>query len=134
MVHTRSQEFLPGRPCRTFATWREVWEKAHQLTLAIYQHTESFPSEEQYGLTSQIRRAGSSVAANLAEGCGRGSDADFARFVQNAIGSASELDYHLLLARDLGYLSAEVYDTCKEQVDRVLRMLHGLLKRLRAEG
>lgn len=110
----------------------EVWEKAHQLTLTIYEHTESFPSEEQYGLTSQMRRSGSSIAANLAEGCGRGSDADFARFVQNAIGSASEVDYHLLLARDLGYLSPDGYDTCKEQTDRVLRMLHGLLKRLRA--
>jgi four helix bundle protein len=112
----------------------EVWQKAHQLTLAIYQHTESFPSEEQYGLTSQLRRSGSSIPANLAEGCGRGSDADFARFVQMAIGSANEVDYHLLLARDLGYLSDEEYETCKERTNRVLRMLHGLLKRLRADG
>lgn len=112
----------------------DVWQHAHDLTLTIYQETKSFPSSEQYGLTSQLRRAGSSVAANLAEGCGRGSDADFARFVQFSIGSASELDYHLLLARDLGYLSAETYDTCKEQVDRVLRMLHGLLKRLRSDS
>lgn len=112
----------------------EVWQKAHELTLTIYQHTESFPTAEQYGLTSQLRRAGSSIPANLAEGSGRGSDADFARFVQIAIGSASELDYHLLLARDLDYLPPEVYDTCKNQVDEVLRMLHGLLKELRADS
>lgn len=112
----------------------EVWQKAHGLTLAIYRHTDSFPSSEQYGLTSQLRRAAGSIAANLAEGCGRGGDDDFARFVQMAVGSASELDYHMLLARDLGYLSDETYSNCKEDIDRVLRMLHGLLKRLRAEG
>jgi len=112
----------------------QVWQKAHQLTLAVYQHTHSFPSAERYGLTSQLRQAGSSIPANLAERCGRGSDADFARFVQIAIGSASELDYHLLLARDLGYLTDEVHHACKEQVGRVTRMLHGLLKRLRADS
>lgn len=112
----------------------KVWHDAHELTLLLYRYTDSFPKSERYGLTSQLRRAGSSIPANLAEGCGRGSDADFARFVQFAIGSASELDYHLLLARDLGYLSNDVYDHCKEHVDEVLRMLHGLLKRLRADS
>ena len=75
----------------------KVWQKAHQLTLAVYQTTAGFPREELYGLTSQLRRASSSVGANLAEGCGRNGDAEFARFCSIAMGSASELEYHLLL-------------------------------------
>ena len=79
----------------------KVWEKAHLLTIDIYRITATFPKEEMYGLTSQIRRASSSIPANIAEGCGRGSDNDFRRFLQIAMGSASELEYHLLLAHDL---------------------------------
>ena len=79
----------------------QVWQKAHGLTLAIYRVTVTFPRQELYGLTTQLRRASSSIAANLAEGCGRNSDAEFARFCSIAMGSASELEYHLLLARDL---------------------------------
>ena len=79
----------------------KVWQKAHQLTLAVYRTTAAFPREELYGLTSQLRRAGSSIAANLAEGCGRNGDMEFARFCSMAMGSASELEYHLLLAKDL---------------------------------
>ena len=82
----------------------KVWEKAHHLTLEIYRATASFPRAETYGLTSQIRRASSSICANLAEGCGRGGDAELARFCGIARGSASELEYHLLLARDLHLL------------------------------
>jgi four helix bundle protein len=82
----------------------KVWGKSHQLTLAVYKATTTFPREEEYGLTSQLRRACASVPANIAEGCGRGSEADFARFLQIAMGSASELEYHLLLARDLNLL------------------------------
>jgi four helix bundle protein len=84
-----------------------VWEKAHILTLSVYKLTDSFPKEEIYGLTSQIRRASSSVPINIAEGCGRGSDADFARFLLIAFGSASETEYLLLLCFELGYLSGE---------------------------
>lgn len=79
----------------------KVWQKAHQLTLAVYRITTGFPRAELYGLTSQLRRASSSVPANLAEGCGRNGDAEFARFCSIAMGSASELEYHLLLAREL---------------------------------
>lgn len=78
----------------------KVWQKAHQLTLAVYQVTAAFPREELYGLTSQLRRCSSSTPANLAEGCGRDGDAEFARFCSIAMGSASELEYHLLLAKD----------------------------------
>jgi four helix bundle protein len=77
----------------------KVWQKAHQLTLAVYQVTATFPREELYGLTSQLRRSCSSIPANLAEGCGRNGDAEFARFSCIAMGSASELEYHLLLGR-----------------------------------
>jgi four helix bundle protein len=83
----------------------KVWVKAHQLTLAVYQATTTFPKEELYGLTSQMRRSAASIPTNIAEGCGRGSDDDFRRFLQIAMGSASELEYQLLLAHDLGYFS-----------------------------
>ncbi len=84
----------------------KVWIKAHEMTMGVYQETRSFPKEELYGLTSQIRRAAASVGANIAEGCGRRSDGELTRFLQIARGSASELEYHLLLARDLN-LSGE---------------------------
>lgn len=79
----------------------KVWSKAHELTLLVYKQTKTFPKEELFGLTSQIRRACSSIPANIAEGCGKGSDADFSRFLQIAFGSANELEYHFILARDL---------------------------------
>src|SRR4051794_7820520 len=88
----------------------KVWEKAHQLTLVIYKVTTQFPKEELYGLTSQVRRACSSIPANVAEGCGRNSDAELARFLQIAMGSASELDYHLLLARDLKFINMKDHE------------------------
>jgi four helix bundle protein len=84
-----------------------VWEKAHLLVLDIYRHLPSFPKEERYGLVDQIRRAAVSIPANIAEGCGRGSDTNIARILQIAMGSASELDYELLLSKDLGFLSKE---------------------------
>ena len=85
----------------------EVWDKAHKLTLQLYQRSRSFPKEEFYGLTSQLRRSAMSVGANLAEGCGRQTTPELARFVRIAMGSASELDYHLLLAHDFGYLQSD---------------------------
>jgi four helix bundle protein len=87
----------------------QVWGKAHQLTLAVYKSTRGFPIEERFGLTSQTRRSSASIAANLAEGCGRRSDGEMARFVQIAMGSGAELSYHLLLARDLGLLRDSEY-------------------------
>ena len=87
----------------------KVWEKSHQFVLSVYGATSSFPREEMYGLTSQLRRAAVSVPTNIAEGCGRGTDADFARFLQIAMGSACEADYLLLLSRDLKYLAQERY-------------------------
>jgi four helix bundle protein len=105
-----------------------IWEKSHHLTLAVYQETRTYPKEELYGLTSQTRRAASSVPTNIAEGCGRGTDPDFARFLQIAMGSAKELNYHLLLARDLGMLAADVYDGLVQSVTEVKRMLAALIR------
>jgi four helix bundle protein len=87
----------------------KVWQKSHQLTLALYKLTASFPREETYGLTAQVRRAASSISANLAEGCGRSGEAELARFCSIACGSASELEYHLLLARDLKFIKSADY-------------------------
>ena len=82
----------------------KVWGKAHALTLACYGATRSLPKEELFGLTSQIRRAGASIPANIAEGCGRRGNSELHRFLQMSMGSANELEYHLLLSKDLGYL------------------------------
>ena len=111
----------------------KVWEKAHQLALAIYKATKEFPKEELYGLTSQIRRASMSIPTNIAEGCGRNTDAEFARFLQIAMGSASETEYQLLLSHDLGFLNKEQYDLLNTDVTEVKRMLASLLKTLRAD-
>lgn len=112
----------------------KVWEKAHHLTLEIYRVTSSFPRAETYGLTSQIRRASSSICANLAEGCGRGGDAELARFCGIARGSASELEYHLLLARDLHLLPAPDHDKLAEETTEIKRMLTVFIQKLTAES
>jgi four helix bundle protein len=108
----------------------KVWAKAHQMTLAVYQMTRKFPRDEIYGLTSQIRRASASIGANIAEGCGRRSDPEMKRFVQIARGSASELEYHLLLARDLQVLTVEEFKDLETKVFEIQRMLAALVQRL----
>lgn len=110
----------------------KVWERSHRLTLAVYRATVAFPKEEQYGLKSQIRRSCASVPANIAEGCGRGTNADLARFLQIALGSASELQYHLRLAHDLSYLNPDTYKHLTWEVEDVKRMLTSFIKNLRA--
>ena len=111
----------------------QVWDKAHQLALAIYKITKEFPKEELYGLTSQIRRASMSIPTNIAEGCGKYTDADFARFLQIAMGSASETEYQLLLSHDLGFLNSEQYSVLNADITEVKRMLASLLRTLRAD-
>jgi four helix bundle protein len=112
----------------------KVWEKGHRLTLAVYELTAQFPSEERYGLTSQMRRAAASIVCNIAEGCGRTGHADFARFLQIATGSASELEYQLLLARDLKFFDSHTCQQVEVQVVEIRRMLTSLIQRLRNPG
>ena len=111
----------------------KVWQKAHELTLAIYRATVDFPRAELYGLTSQLRRASASIAANLAEGCGRSGDAEFARFCSIAMGSASELEYHLLLAKDLKLFKPGAYEELAPRTVELKRMLTALLQKLNAD-
>jgi four helix bundle protein len=111
----------------------KAWGKAHQLACLVYGVTVKFPKEEIYGLTSQIRRAASSIPANIAEGCGRNGDAELARFCQIAMGSASELEYHLLLARDIKLLNEQEHEILECEVVEVKRMLTVFIQKLRAE-
>jgi four helix bundle protein len=111
----------------------KVWEKAHALTLDVYRHTRQFPNDERFGLTSQLRRSCASISANLAEGCARVGDIDFARIVNVAAGSASETDYHMLLARDLGYLEESLYQPLFHQISEVKRMLNAFEQTLRGK-
>lgn len=117
---------------RSFKTLT-VWEKSHQLTLRVYKESKAFPSDEKFGLTSQLRRATASVPANIAEGCGRGTDAELRRFLEIAMGSASEVEYHLLLARDLGYMAQQQYAELEASTSEVKRMLAGFIKKLRSD-
>ena len=109
-----------------------VWQKGHQLNLRLYEATSAFPKSELFGLTSQMRRAATSITANLAEGCGRGTDADFARFVQIAMGSACELESHLELVKDLKLISGENHRVIQGRLIEIKRMLSGLLVKLSA--
>lgn len=111
----------------------KVWAKAQELTLQVYRITKVFPRDEWYGLVSQLRRAAASVGANIAEGCGRRSDREFVRFLQIARGSASETEYHLLLARDLGYVSPADFADLEQRTAELQRMLTALVQTLRAE-
>ena len=112
----------------------KVWQKAHALVLAVYKSTQSFPRIEIYGLTSQLRRASSSIPANIVEGNCRGTDPEMVRFLQIALGSAAEVDYFLLLARDLGYMKAEEHERLAADVDAVMRMLTSFIQKLKANG
>lgn len=98
----------------------------------MYHATTAFPRDELYGLTSQIRRASSSIPANIAEGCGRSSNAELARFLEIASGSASELDYHLLLAKDLDLLTAEEHESMVDELAQIRKMLNAFIQKLRA--
>ena len=111
----------------------KIWRKAHELTLAIYRVTPRFPREEVYGLTAQLRRSSASIAANIAEGCGRDGDAELARFCSIALGSASELEYHLLLAKDLKLLEPNQPERLQNQTTEVKRMLSVFIQKLKAD-
>ena len=107
-----------------------VWSKAHSLTIDVYKATRPFPREELFGITSQMRRAASSIGANIAEGAGRKSDGELTRFLHIARGSAAELEYHLLLAHDLDLLSEAAHSLLAKQTDEVQRMLTALIQQV----
>ena len=108
----------------------KVWAKSHQLTLQVYRSTQTFPREELFGLVSQIRRSAASIPANIAEGVGRKSDAELARFLHISRGSASELEYHLLLAKDLQFLSPKTFEELSRITEEVQRMLTSLIQQV----
>jgi four helix bundle protein len=111
----------------------KVWQRAHEVTLEVYRCTRSFPREETYGMISQLRRCSSSVA-NIAEGCGRSGNPEFGRFLTMAMGSASELEYFLLLARDLGYLGEDLHSAIAKDVGEMRRVLNRLISKVQTEG
>ncbi|HSK88963.1 MAG TPA: four helix bundle protein [Anaerolineales bacterium] len=110
----------------------KVWEKAHGLTLAVYRSTEQFPKQELYSLTNQIQRSAVSVPANIAEGCGKDSDAELKRYFTIAMGSASELEYLLMLAYDLGYLRPNTYQSIQNDLVEMHKMLNSFIQTLKA--
>ena len=111
----------------------QVWRRSHTLALAVYSVTRNFPKEELFGLTSQMRRASSSIPANLAEGCGRDSDAELKRFVDIAHGSASEAEYFLLLSHELGFLTKTDHARLGDEAAQIKKMLGALARKLKAD-
>ena len=109
----------------------KVWEKAHQFTLEVYEITKLFPKEEIYSLTNQLRRAASSIPANIAEGCGKNSQAEFAHFLNISLGSANEAEYFLILSKDLKYLNENFFDTLVKIINEIKAMLIALISKVR---
>jgi four helix bundle protein len=108
-----------------------VWEESHGLTLKVYQITKVFPKEELFNLINQMRRSSSSIPTNIAEGCGRETNKDYAHFLQIALGSSYELDYQILLAKDLNYIDGKIYSELNDKVDKIKRQLAILIKKVR---
>lgn len=109
-----------------------IWQRSHTLTLEIYKATKSFPKEELYGLTSQIRRAIVSVPTNIAEGCGRRTNAELANFLNIASGSASEVEYELLIAKELEYITADQYNSWTQEICEIRSMLAAYMHKLKS--
>ena len=112
----------------------KVWQKSHSITLELYKTTATFPKYELFGLTSQLRRSSASIPTNIAEGCGRESGPDFARFLQISLGSASEAEYQILLSSDLGYMEPLMARQLEDRVIEVKRMLSSLMKKVRRDS
>ena len=108
----------------------QVWQKSHQFTLGIYKITKDFPAEEKFGLTSQLRRASCSIGSNLAEGCGRTTNKELGRFIAIAQGSAFEVRYQLILAKDLDYISIQRFEFFEQKITEISRMLNSLAQKL----
>jgi len=111
-----------------------AWQRAHEVTLRMNELTRTFPREETYGLSSQIRRASFSVAANIAEGSGRETDKDFLRFFYISLGSLKEVDYATLLAYDLKYLNSELFEKLQTRLNQTFAALQGLIKSVKQKA
>lgn len=111
----------------------KVWEKAHAFTLEIYKITLSFPKTETYSLIDQMRRSSSSIPTNIAEGCGRNSQLELAHFLNISLGSSNEIDYQILLSKDLEYISETEYEFLEKQIREIKAMLIALISKIRAE-
>ncbi len=112
----------------------KVWERAHKLTISIYLITKNFPKNEMYGLTSQIRRACSSIPTNIAEGCGKDSQLELTRFLLIEMSSSSELDYLLMLAHELTYIDDQEYMETAKELNEVRRMLNAFIKKIKNDN
>ncbi|MBQ7438680.1 MAG: four helix bundle protein [Paludibacteraceae bacterium] len=110
-----------------------IWQRSHKLTLDIYRATQNFPKEEMYGLTSQIRRAVSSIPTNIAEGCGRRTNAELSNFLNIASGSASEVEYEIILAREVGYITKEQCELWTNEIGEIRSMIAAYMKKLNTE-
>ena len=107
-----------------------AWQKSHEFILEIYRTTQDFPSEEKYGLTSQIRRAATSIALNIAEGCGRRTEKEFANFLNISFGSCCEVEYAILLCKDLNFITEEKYNDLDNKLLEIKKMLTALIKKI----
>jgi four helix bundle protein len=108
-----------------------VWQKSHEFAIGIYKSLATFPKEETYNLVSQIKRASTSIPTNIAEGTGRYTQKDFAGFLQNALGSIHEVEYLILLSKDLGFLEDKLYFTHFHHINEIKAMLISLIKKVR---
>ena len=112
----------------------KVWQKSHEFTLKVYTITKSFPKEEKYSLTNQLKRAASSIPANIAEGCGKNSQLDFANFLNIALGSANESEYYILLAKDLQYIRQDSFEDLNKIINEIKAMLISLINKVRPKS
>jgi four helix bundle protein len=112
----------------------KIWQRSHQLVLKIYSATKTFPAEERYGIISQIRRSSASIPTNIAEGTGRRGNVEFARFIEIAFSSASEVQYQLILSKDLDYLSSDKFRELSNEIVEIKRMLTSFLNKLKTEN
>jgi len=110
----------------------KVWEKSHQFTLEVYEITKLFPKKEIYSLTTQLRRAASSIPVNIAEGCGKNSQAELAHFLNISLGSANESEYFLILSKDLKYLTVSIFDNLIMLINEIKAMLISLISKVRS--
>ena len=112
----------------------KVWEKAHHFTLSVYEATKSFPKEEIYSLTNQLRRAASSIPANIAEGCGKNTQGELAHFLNISLGSSNESEYLLILSKDLNYLNQPIFDKLFSAINEIKAMLIALIGKVRSKS